>query len=263
MLSKITAPRERNFLLPGNRLYHYCSWETAVSKILPAYQLLLNPIDKTNDPRENQRFMFSHRTYKQIDIAGMDVADKYISTRIREGVKVCCFSEDRENYWGCLLSKMWAHYGGNHKGVCLELDKQKFIDENGALYDMKFLQPMTYFAFDRNNPPDHHLHDHVLMDKLGEDAYVKKFRQENLKYFFYTKNKEWESECEIRLLHIGEKDKDEFCSIKNSLCNIYIGLNCPIENVRAIEECIADTDMRIVFLSYGDVGLQFDFSSYK
>jgi hypothetical protein len=190
MPSKITAPRERNFLLPGNRLYHYCSWETAVSKILPAYQLLLNQVEKTNDPRENQRFMFSHRTYKQIDIAGMDVADKYISKRIREGVKVCCFSEDRENYWGCLLSKMWAHYGGNHKGVCLELDRQKFIEENGTCYDMKLLQPMTYFAFDRNNPPDHLLHNHVLMDELGEDAYVKKFRQDNLDYFFFTKNKE-------------------------------------------------------------------------
>ncbi len=39
-------------------LYHYTSLATAVEFILPSMRLILNPIIKTNDPRENKPFSF-------------------------------------------------------------------------------------------------------------------------------------------------------------------------------------------------------------
>jgi hypothetical protein len=115
------------FIKPKNRLYHYCSFETSVKYILPELKLRLNPLVTTND---------------------------------QSACKVLCFSEDDPNYFGYESSRMWTSYGGNHKGICLEFDKNEFINEN--------------------NP------------------------------------------------------SDEFCSIKKSLKNIYLGIDFEDENLQAI-----------------------------
>jgi hypothetical protein len=42
-----------------SKLYHYCKLETAIENILPAKQLLLGPLENTNDPKENRTFQFA------------------------------------------------------------------------------------------------------------------------------------------------------------------------------------------------------------
>lgn len=51
------------------------------------------------------------------------------------------------------------------------------------------------------------------------------FRPKHLDYLYFTKNKEWESEQEIRLIHFSNKTGKEYCSIEKSLVNIFLGVD--------------------------------------
>ena len=143
------------FLKPGNRLYYYCKLSTVLEEILPNYQLLLSPLQKTNDPRETKRVVFDHRSKHGTDIGDISVLNKEYSEIIKGDCKVLCFSQDYNYYWGCLLSKMWAHYGDNHKGVCLCLDKEKFIQENSDKISPDLFKPIMYIDHDHNKPIEH------------------------------------------------------------------------------------------------------------
>lgn len=72
-------------------IYHYCKLDTALEFILPKMELLLNPIVKTNDPRENQDLSFIS-TYLNSDEDFLKENSPTVSTQIREGCKVLCFS---------------------------------------------------------------------------------------------------------------------------------------------------------------------------
>lgn len=111
------------FIKPQNRLYHYRSFETSVKHILPVLKLRLNPLVNTNDTSD---------------------------------CKVLRFSEDDPNYFGYENSRMWASYGGNHKGICLEFDKSEFINENNSaneFFPIKKSLKNIYLGldFDENN----------------------------------------------------------------------------------------------------------------
>jgi len=115
---------------PENRIYHYCKLSTAIELILKDQRLLLSPIINTNDPRENKSFVFAANSLKIMDIGAMTNRNKEISEILRKDCKLISFSQDDKHLYGFESSRMWSYYGGNHQGVCLELDKKKFLEEN-------------------------------------------------------------------------------------------------------------------------------------
>jgi len=194
-----------------NRLYHYCKFKTAKDYILPSNNLLLNSIVKTNDPRENKHFVFDS-VYRGMTLLEVQKKNEEVNVLLRKNCKALCFSQDYLHRWGCASSQMWAHYGGNHTGVCLELDMEEFIKENPTL-DVSLFRKVTYVdykirtAFDppNNNPFDHKEIDYTTADKMGLENYVlSSFRPQHLNYFYFTKNIEWESERERRVIHFGD-----------------------------------------------------------
>ncbi|MBN8837683.1 MAG: DUF2971 domain-containing protein [Sphingobacteriia bacterium] len=248
------------FIQPHNRIYYYCSLATALEFILPKFELLLSPIENTNDPRENKSFYFKHRNNIYTSPIDNDLIklNREISETIREGCKVLCFCQDTDVYWGSLLSKMWAHYGGNHKGVCLEIDKTEFINENKTAYDFDLFRPISYFKYNPNKHPEYKLIDHTTIKNGDREKYLKEiFRKEHLNFLFFTKNIEWESETEIRLLHFSNNFNNEYCSIRNSLKNIHLGINFHSSYIPAIQNLIEGINIDIKVLEYGDVGLMF------
>lgn len=114
----------------NNRLYYYCKLSTAIEKILPKKQILLNPAGRTNDPRENKNFVFASINMFAGDYFLLKNRDNSISDEIRRDCKMICFSTDYKHFFGYEYSRMWALYGDNHKGICIELNKEKFILEN-------------------------------------------------------------------------------------------------------------------------------------
>ena len=209
------------FIKPQNRLYHYRSFDTAVKYILPDLKLRLSPIVNTNDPRENKSFIFAAISNAGLDLAELNKRNEEISKTLRDDCKVLCFSDDNPPYFGYEMSRMWAYYGGNHQGVCLVFDKTEFINENKTVINAEYLRNINYFKFDIKKEYTHKTVDHIEMEKLGKEKYIKEvFRPTNLEHLYFTKNKEWDSETEIRLIHFSSNPEDEFCSIKNSLKNM-------------------------------------------
>jgi hypothetical protein len=239
---------------PGNRLYHYCKLSTAIEMILPKRELLLNSIIKTNDPREYKDFVFSSIYYPNL-MGNLNDQNKIVNKLLRDDCKAICFSMDYKHYWGNSYSRMWAQYGDNHRGICLEIDKSEFIEENQDKIVPECFKEIKYWDFDIRKRVKHKAVDYTQIKNNDLEHYVKmKFRKRHLRYLFFTKNKEWESEHEIRLIYFSTNKNNEYCTIKRSLKNIYLGLNFNDDNLTSLTGQTSGVD--IYKMEYGDIGLR-------
>lgn len=242
------------FIKPGNRIYHYCKLSTAIELILPKFKLLLNNIKNTNDPREYKEFVFAQR-YLSTNEINLTDTNRQVSDLLREDCKVLCFSLDYKHFWGNAYANMWAHYGDNHQGVCLEIDRVEFIEENINKIKRKYFQKIKYYEFNIKEPIKHKIVDHTQIKDDNIEDYVKnEFRDKNLKYIYFTKNKEWQPERERRLLYFSKNTENEYCSIRKSLKNIHLGLDFKPQYIPAISELTPDKDL--YQMKYSDVGLK-------
>lgn len=237
------------FIIPtkdSNKIYHYCKLSTALEQILPNKRLLLNPIINTNDPRENKSFLFGYgcngTTKAPQNILELN---KKFSDILREDCKVLCFSQDYKNYQGCHLSKMWAQYGDNHKGLCLEINLEKFRQENLSIIKTEHFGKVKYLGYDfhRHPQPKQISLSHIETD--GEKEYIiNKFRKDNLEYLLFSKNDEWEAESEMRLVYFSNCiDKLEYCSIANSLESIHLGIDLHTSYFPSVKELSVGTEI--------------------
>jgi hypothetical protein len=177
-----------------------------------------------------------------------------ISKEIREGCKMLCFSKDEYPYFGYELSRMWALYGDNHKGICIEVDKEEFIKENPNKISDSLFRRINYFHLDVEKPIIHRKIDHSRIEKIGSKKYIhEEFRQVNMEYLFFTKNREWESEQEFRLIHFSDEKENEYCSIKNSIKAIYLGVDFNDHYLPSVKNSCREIDM--YKLEYADVRL--------
>jgi len=166
-----------------------------------------------------------------------------IFDRVGEDVKsssqILCFVNDNPNH-GFLNEMMWAHYAGNHYGVCLEIDSDKFIDENKEqLADYK-LEVVTYGP-----------HEQLCLwgeSNTGKDEIIKLFVHKEYRNLFLRKSIYWEHENEKRLVIFDPSQK--FLSIKQSLMAIYIGLFMPYSYRPSIDNLIDERQTKIYDLYY-------------
>ncbi|NOS90620.1 MAG: DUF2971 domain-containing protein [Cyclobacteriaceae bacterium] len=170
-----------------SKLYHYCKLSTAIEHILPTKRLLLNTLGRTNDPREKKSFVFAGSSMNASDLAHPTNWSSKISGEIRSDCKILCFCGDHSPYFGYELSRMWALYGENHRGVCIELDKGKFLEENQDKILKELFRPITYYTLDVSKPIIHRKIDFDRINKIGLKEYVQnEFRPENIEYLFFT-----------------------------------------------------------------------------
>lgn len=227
----------------NNRLYHYRSYQTAIKHILPERKLLLNNIIYTNDPRENKSFMFS-AVYNDGN-HDIEKRNKYVSDYLRKDCKVLCFSDDNEDkYWGYSYSRMWALYGDNHHGICLGINRTEFINENQEILSNGYLQKINYDSTALVENSDLKRVDYIRLNEIGEKDYLRnEFRKTHIQYLFFTKNKEWKSEEEIRLIYFSDRTDEEFCTIQNSLKRIYVGVDFEDSKMQSLIDLCPDIDL--------------------
>jgi len=241
---------------PGNNIFHYCKLSTALEFILPGQQLRLGPIVNTNDPRENKSHVlnFAHTTWG--DLAGEHHwTNAEISEILKEDCKVLCFSQNHKadndaspvhRFFGYELSRMWAYYGGNHHGLCLELDKEAFLKENEKIIDSNLFRDLKYEEFDFTWHKNIDF-DQRMANSIGVKKYLKEvIRPDHLDHLFFTKNKEWESEHELRLIHFSDTKDDEFCSIKSSLRNVFCGVDFNLSYLPSLIHLCPDVNVSIL-----------------
>jgi hypothetical protein len=125
-------------------IYHYTSDDTAKNYILPNGTLQFSNLGLLNDPEELAKYgsIFLNNSDNSEKPESIELLMKY-RVHFPTFLRSSSFSHDRidavpytgKNYHqtkdhnkkGFMLSRMWAMYGDNHKGVCLCFNKKKLI----------------------------------------------------------------------------------------------------------------------------------------
>lgn len=229
----------------GEKLYHYTSLDTALNFILPSGKLRLSSIVRTNDPRETQDWYPSMRITRDIKREHLlELSDDLLTefNTEKKKAKLICFSQDHNNKEvGDLINafslnevftkgycrfRMWANYADNHRGICLEFDKDILISSiknelegKGKLYSGS----VTYTNYSELRATSFDPNEIIT---YGLQTVINKHFDESYKHLFFEKLYDWRDEAEFRILHIPKDHDDEvYVNIGNSLTNIYVGAN--------------------------------------
>lgn len=212
----------------GNEyLFHYTK-EYNILKILKEETLLVNNIDKTNDPYENKKLdFFDIKEIRNVDDQD-DFTDerrfyfKNLNNMKNRIIKSISFSQgsyneevlNSTNRPGYLYPRMWAQYANNSQGACFVFKKKELIEEITSSLEFNFYV----------------LNDSVEYVDVIEEAYVKQLTNliklrnktifghgnnnkrkmivneiiKNYKTYYFTKDKDWEGEKEYRFLIINK-----------------------------------------------------------
>jgi len=213
-------------------IYHYTRFSTAVDKIIPKRQLLLNYLANSNDPREYKKFIFAASYWPTNTVYDPKNQDEINSKILRDDCKFISFSTFYNDYFGFEYSNMWAHYGDRHKGICLRINKAKFEAENELTIKRGAFKSISYYKLDLSKVFPHPEVEYPQSQSQEEfKSYLRnEFRNGNIDFLYFIKREEWFSEHEIRLIIFSEKSTPEYCSIRNSLSGIILGLDYDSKN---------------------------------
>lgn len=233
------------------KIYHYTKLSTAIEFILPSMTLRTNFLNKMNGPKENQKWTFGginvpyETLYSDLDYeADSDKAHFDSMYRFGEEIKskiqATCFVYS-DKYKGYENEMMWAQYAENHRGICLEIDTDLFIEENKHVDFFKF-QDINYnpkknewVYWNRNMTKEENIEQHIKRDYEA---------------LFLSKSHYWRKEYEKRLLIIS----DNYChlNIKKSLTGIYRGLFTDPNYDVAIKQLIEPEKTKIYRVYFED-----------
>ena len=237
--------------IPPQYVYHYTKFETALEYILPGKKLKLNQLGKTNDPRESKPWDFPkpftlglQGKAKSKEETLVKRISREVARVMRDDWKVLCFSIDEANIGifedpnkkisrkfpytihGYSHPRMWAQYAENHRGVCLQFDREK-LEESlqlqfaGRCYsgEVRYDEgPSIITSF----PP---LPRNWLSDssQLGPKGAAVNYVSEHYSFLFLRKHLDWETESEYRWLVYSHNKKDEFVSIDGAIKAVLVG----------------------------------------
>jgi hypothetical protein len=201
----------------GKHLYHFTKTETAFLYIIPNEKLKLSSFLDSNDPKENRTFGY-WSIFQNCNEFKLLTIKSAFERFLRENCKHLCFSNDylerkrNTNFriHGFKHPTMWTHYADNSRGICLVLDKKKFINQNQNLLFQR-IKYKTVLKFPTLNFNE--------WDN-NKDSYFRGFLSKNAHKIFFNKHLHWKVEHEIKFIEIGAQ---EFCSNKDSLVGMYLG----------------------------------------
>lgn len=161
-------------------IYHYTSRETAIEYILNEMKLRASSLLNVNDPKEyKRRIVGSYGLDKE---GQHEQVREYLNEVVRKHSKVLSFcrskkgNEDFQKGYGKV--RMWAQYGGVHKGVCLGINKRKFlasIKKNENLENI-LVGNVIY----NNNYIDNFVAIDGLKDKYADEVSLKKSTKKHI-----------------------------------------------------------------------------------
>jgi hypothetical protein len=206
-----------------NKLYHFTKFTSLLEDILPNQRLLMNYIINSNDPWENQLFSFDPKWKSDSNPRFFNYLDlqSRLHEKIRLSSRVISFSTSkvtkRFSNPGYNLSRMWAQYADNHKGICIIVDKEEFIKENIKNFDFR---GKVKYQSEINTP----ILDESYINPSGyKDLDLKKIISKFHKEIFFTKLSDWKGENEYRIINY-RNPSIEYCSINKSLYGIIMGI---------------------------------------
>lgn len=235
-------------------LNHYTKVDTLI-KILENKSLRLSKFYTTNDPLETLSWRFRLKDMDSREKRTMYTSTAYrifencISDYVRERCKFICFNYDDPKTIkidnaelsnvlnGKYKPRMWAQYGDDHKGVCITVDENKFLDNLShtldATYEMDSKHIEYISAQDKSHREDEYQIDYNDIKDISKSKNIKEDYKEiyeeigheilfNKKYriaYFFRKQEDWRSENEYRIIVINENkiDKEIFVPINKDV----------------------------------------------
>lgn len=117
----------------------------------------------------------------------------------RDSYRICSFSKSLNNFL------LWSHYSSGHKGIAIEID----IPDN-----LPDLCKVNYQPFS------------PIFTEIGQS-------NNDLRYLFETKTREWEYEEEYRII-----SKEKYYCFDNPIRRIYVGPKVNIERFNILRSII-------------------------
>ncbi len=228
------------------KLYHYTKFDTFIYDILPKMQLKFFPFSSSNDPIEFSRLFqidlseFSWHYREEIIEAYQRKMNKYM---------FICFSKSKNNKPGFKLPTMWAHYGENHNGVCLEIDASKLdfgkyskksLIKKSVRYRIPNPESKIILGSQKNGESDMEFIERSISEHVKEWELINNF----------TKVIDWRTENEYRIVYERENSEDHYLNINDALIKVFVGIRASrnwSESVRLkiLEHQISETNMKL------------------
>ncbi len=164
------------------KLYHYTSFRSFLD-IWREQKLLFSNAYRLNDLLENAKYG-SH-------------GSRELQHKLHEGYRQISFTQDFcECKKGYMSLPLWAHYGDNNRGVCIE-------------FDMELLKP--------------HIPESVNHNPIKYVPETQTYNGSNTDECLFEKVNDWQYENEYRMICDDPAIQD--ISIKDAVTGIYITLN--------------------------------------
>lgn len=236
--------RIEDLLDNDNYVAHYTN-RNSFKKILETNQIRLGKIKQVNDLSESLMDWFEGDPATGGDetsrIVKLCYQEARLITLLKNRIRVFCAtqykqlsSSDRfiENkYYG--IPSLWAHYGGNHKGTCLILDKRKITAEIIKHFEGFNIHKEIYYqeplgidnygnAYNRDNYSTYLRNLSLLWNEISKDHYL------NDKFF--SKSECWHNENEYRWMIFSITSQHSFFNITSSLSAIILGGKLNLNN---------------------------------
>lgn len=235
-------------------VYHYTSREIAIEYILNKMSLRASPLNKTEDPKEyKKRIVASFGLDKE---GQHKQVSEYLNEVVRKHSKVISFcrskngNEDFHKGYGKV--RMWAQYGGVHRGVCLGINKRKFLE---SIKNNKNLENfLTGNVIYNNNYKENVEIIDGLKDKFADEISLKKSTKKHIlnksKKILFRKDLDWRDENEFRIVLINEKEDYEYVDISDSLESVYLGIEFPEVYIPLVKEILKDKAVKLYQMKY-------------
>ena len=149
-------------------------------------------------------------------------------SEILSNIRFSCFSNKNNN----LL--LWAHYGDNHRGICLKYKLPKEMEKNVFL-DKIIYSGIKIKKIIPTKEDDSRQHETITLEEKGLTIYDA----------FLRKHKDWQYEEELRMIYINENDDELYTNI--ILEAIYFGIECPDNDINTVKELCKGIGLNIKF----------------
>jgi hypothetical protein len=252
---RVLAPGEDpTSQLPGREwaspkfVYHYTSWKS-LRKIAETRGLLMNTFPKLNDPRESKKWEVGFYGTGKPSVRPEGVSE--VVERFKANIRVLSCSmgspdeltnSDRSGH-GYAKPAMWAHYGENHSGACLVLDRKKLQ----SCIERAFANSMAPGG--RLSAGDVHYASDSLQDasfqgiSLNEiashtvDAAIEEHLLRHWDGIFFVKHADWSPEVEYRwVAYDPARLATDIVDITGALQSLILGAEFPTDEVSTMYE---------------------------
>ncbi|MGC5225469.1 DUF2971 domain-containing protein [Micromonospora sp. DT81.3] len=192
-------------------LFHYTT-AAGLAGILDSGELRLSTLERMNDPRESGKYSFGFNSWSSGSFgddrrAGIesDINDAlrgttHLASFTREGLE-----ESPDGYFGrgFARARNWDQYGEKHRGAVLGLNRDRTLAAFDELCSGDFASgPVRYENGSLQSLPDGGwlIFDESEYNEVGAHGVANRWRVDYQNQLFFTKNRDWESEDEFRIV---------------------------------------------------------------